>query len=306
MFPTFPDFIPLSLELKEPYNKVIGSLPPYSDVSFTTLQIWWNLNEKLSVSLLNQNLVIDYVLPIDANNSGLSLIGRNKADESIATILSYLNQNNKPVCLVHVPEFVVEEIRDRAKFDIREEPDYHEYILDSEALTKLEGHEYKLLRKKIKHFTKHVDDKHLEIKELELSLSEVQDELFKSIADWESKNSPNNDPDHSEHQALQKTFAGATTLGIKNMALYINKQLHGIIIYHRPLNGEYYVMHHLKANYETPYISDYMHHEMAKRAMGDNVSRLNIEMDLGIENLKKHKMTLRPAHFLKKYRITPL
>jgi hypothetical protein len=146
MFPTFPDFIPLSLELKEPYNKVIGSLPPYSDISFTTLQIWWNLNEKLSVSLLNQNLVIDYVLPIDANNSGLSLIGRNKVDESIATILNYLNQNNKPVCLVHVPEFVVEEISDRSKFDIREEPDYHEYILDSEALTKLEGHEYKLLR----------------------------------------------------------------------------------------------------------------------------------------------------------------
>jgi hypothetical protein len=89
------------------------------------------------------------------------------------------------------------------------------------------------------------------------------------------------------------------------MALYIDKQLHGIIIYHRPLDGEYYVMHHLKANYETPYISDYMHHEMAKRAMVDNVSKLNIEMDLGIENLKKHKMTLRPAHFLKKYRITP-
>jgi hypothetical protein len=306
MFPVFPKFIPLSLELKEPYNRTIGSFPPYSDISFTTLQIWWNLSEDLSVSLLNQNLVINYVLPNDATNSGLSLVGKINIDEAISTVFHYLKQNGKDVRLVHVPEFVVNKIVNSSKFKLHEEHDYNEYILDSSALTHLEGHEYQLLRKKIRRFGKHVDGKQLEIKELDLSLGRVQDELFRSIAEWESKNSPENDPEHSEHHAIKKAINNALPLEIKNMALFIDNELHGIIIYHRPLDKEYYVLHHLKANYDSPYISDYLYHQMAKKAVDNGVSKLNIEMDLGIENLKRHKMTLRPDSFLKKYTIIPV
>lgn len=306
MFPAFPEFLPLSLELKEPYNQIIGSFPPYSDISFATLQIWWNISEQLAVSLLNRNLVIDYTLPTDANSSGLSLVGKHNVDVSIEAVFHYLEQSHKPVRLVHVPEFVVDEISDRSKFDIIEESDYNEYILDSAALTKLEGHDYQLLRKKIKRFTKHVADKQLEIKELDLSLGEIQDELFKSMAEWESRNTANNDPEHTEHKAMRQTVSHAASLDIKSLAVYIDRELHGFIIYHRPLDKEYYVLHHLKANYETPYISDYLHHQVAKKAVDNDVTKLNIEMDLGIANLKKHKLTLRPADYLRKYTITPV
>ncbi|HSX47246.1 MAG TPA: hypothetical protein VLF63_00585, partial [Patescibacteria group bacterium] len=89
MFPTFPDFIPLNIELKDPYNSLVKSLPPYSDISFATLQTWWNLNEKLTVSLLNQNLIINYNQPFKSVGSGLSLIGTNNVDNSIETIFQY-------------------------------------------------------------------------------------------------------------------------------------------------------------------------------------------------------------------------
>jgi hypothetical protein len=304
MFPDFPEFIPLNLELKEAYNQLVDSLPPYSDISFATLQIWWNLSEQLSVSLLNQNLVIDYHQPFDAEQSGLALVGTNDVDASIAVIFDHLRQTGKKVQLVHVPEFVVDEIKNREILDITEEFDYNEYILDSSALATLEGHDYQLLRKKTKRFIREVGERQLEITALDLSLAEVQDQLFQSIAAWE-QNAPNNDPEHTEHLALKKTLSHAASLDIKNLALYIDKTLHGIMIYHQPLGKEYYVLHHLKVNYETPYISDYIHHEMAKRATKHNVPRLNIEMDLGVENLKKHKMTLRPMTFLRKYTLQP-
>jgi hypothetical protein len=305
MFPAFPEFIPLRLELKDPYNELVGSLPPYSDISFTTLQTWWNLNEKLAISLLNRNLIIHYSQPFEDDQSGLSLIGQNDIDMSIHILFDYLRQRHEAVRLIHVPEFVVQEIKDRDTFDISEETAYNEYLLDSAALAALEGHDYQLLRKKIRRFVKSVGEKKLEVAALDLSLAEVQDQLLAAISEWESKNTPDNDPDHTEHAALKKTLDHAATLDIQSLAIYIDKELHGIMIYHRPLGKEYYVLHHLKANYETPYISDYLHHEVAKKATANNVSKLNIEMDLGIENLRKHKMTLRPTGFFRKYTISP-
>jgi hypothetical protein len=305
MFPAFPDFIPLSLELKENYNRLVGDFTPYSDISFATLQTWWNLSEELAVSLLNGNLVINYQLPFDADNSGLGLVGKNHIEASIRVIFEYLKQADRKVQLVHVPEFVLEQIKDKSEFDIQEEPDYNEYILDSHALAQLEGHDYQLLRKKIRRFTREVGERPLEIKDLDLSLTEVQDQLFQSIAEW-AKDSPNNDPDNTEHLAHQKVMSHAAALDIKSLALYIDHELHGIMIYHQPLGKEYYVLHHLKVNYETPYISDYIHHKMAEQAVKNNVTKLNIEMDLGIENLRKHKQTLRPAEMLRKYTLKPI
>ena len=305
MLPSFPEFLPLTIELKEPYNQAVSSFTPYSDISFATLQTWWNVSEQLSVSLLNQNLVINYSLFHDLDNSGLSLIGRHEIDLSIDQIFDFLKQSGQASRLVHVPEFTAKAIKNPGKYAISEELDYNEYILDSDALAKLEGPEYQTLRKKIKRFGRHVGDKQLEIKSLDLTLAEVQDELFKAMAEWENKNKPRNDPANTEQQALKKALGQASELDLRNLALYIDKQLHGIVIYHQPLGKEYYVLSHLKANYQTPYISDYLHHAVAKQAQANNVTRLNIEMDLGIENLRQHKMTLRPVEFFRKYTIKP-
>jgi hypothetical protein len=293
------------LQLKDPYNRLVESLPPYSDITFATLQIWWALSEQLMVSTLNGNLVINYHIPADEMNSGLSIIGREKLDDSIVTLFHYLKGEQRTPCLVHIPEFVVKEIKRREGLSIVEEPDYNEYLLDTKALSKLEGPQYQLLRKKIKRFIRTVADRELEMRTLDMTLADVQDEVFKSIAEWQAKNDLKNDPGGNEHKALEKTLKLAPQLGIEALGLYIDRALHGVVIYHRPLGKEYVVLHHLKADYETPYISDYIHHQIAKHAAARSVTKLNIEMDLGIENLRKHKLTLRPAGFFRKYTVTP-
>src|SRR5438045_2470988 len=125
MLPTFPEFIALSLDGKEEYDKLISDYPPYSDISFATLHIWWNLDGKLRLSVLNGNLVIDYQLSTDAENSGLSLIGKNKLRESIQTIFDFLKENGQPTKLVHVPEFVIDEVGNRDGLELTEELDYN-------------------------------------------------------------------------------------------------------------------------------------------------------------------------------------
>lgn len=305
MFSNFPEFLPLTIEFKEAYNNAVKDYPPYSDISIATLQIWWNLENKLSVSVINNNLVINYNQPFDKNGSGMSLIGTNHIDDSIDTIFSYLKNQGTSIRLVHVPEFVVDNIRSRDSLNITEEPDYHEYILDSKSLSSLEGHQYKGLRHRINRFNKETAGKELELKSLDLSLADVREKLLVSLFMWEKKHFPNNDPDKTEHLALKTSMESQEALDIKNLALYIDGELHGIVIYHRPLGKEYYVLHHLRVNYDTSYITDYLHQKMAAKAVKENVPSLNIEMDLGIDSLKIHKMRLKPSRFLKKYTITP-
>src|SRR5690349_11349481 len=105
MLPDFPDFMPLTLDHKDMYNQLVAEYPPFSDISFTNLHIWWNLDGKLAASHLNSNLVLNYSLPFDSDHSGYGLIGTNKIDESLQAIFDELKKRGLPVRAVNVPEF---------------------------------------------------------------------------------------------------------------------------------------------------------------------------------------------------------
>ena len=305
MLPKFPTFVPLNLEDKEKYNTIIADHPPYTDFLFATLHIWWNLGDQLSISSTHKNLVINYYQPFDKENTGLCLIGKEKIDESIKDIFEYLKKENKPIRLIHVPEFVIKNIIDKKNLIIKEEKDYAEYILDTEQLSKLEGHKYYDLRYQVKRFMREVDGKPLEIRSLDLSLQNNKEEIKNYISKWEKENPTHNDPGHTEKLALEKSLSNAVDLELENIAVYIDGELYGIVIYHRPLKKEYYVLHHMKVSYNIPFISDYIYHQLAKKAQNEGVSLLNIEMDLGNEKLKRHKLRLSPVTFFKKYTISP-
>ncbi len=305
MIPDFPIFTTLNIDLKDHYNNLIENYIPYSDITFTTLQIWWNLNDELKVSKLNKNLVISYTQPFENESSGLSLIGLDQIDSSINILFNYLEKNKLNQRIIHVPEFVISSINNPETFIINEENDYHEYILDANELVNLNGSDFQTLRKKIRRFNKSVENKKTEIRNINLKNKHVQLKLLDTIDLWNKQNLKNNDPDKTELLALNKLFSNIDYLDIENLALYIDEKLEGIVIFHQPLNSEYIIMHHLKALYRYPFITDYIHHEMAKLAIKRKVSKLNIEMDLGLESLKKHKSSLRPTDYLKKFTILP-
>ncbi len=305
MLPDFPDFAPLALEDKDEYNRLVQDYLPFSNISFASLHIWWNLEGKLAMSSLNGNLVIYYHISYDPKNTGYSLIGRHDPDSSIDALFDYLRGKQEPVRLVHVPDFVIEKIEHKDRYVIEEEPDYNEYILDSRALASLEGSNHSRTRRKVKRFLREVEDSRLEIKALDLSSEDAKQRLFEAITAWEESQPSRNDPGHTEHQALRKTLAHAEALDIRHLGLYIDGKLSAVILYHSSPDKQYYILNHLKVDYSIPYIFDYMTHHIADRAVRDNVKFLNMEMDLGIENLRQHKLGLRPVEFFRQYSVRP-
>jgi hypothetical protein len=305
MLPDFPHFSRLTPKDKDIYNKATADYPPYSDILFSTLHIWWNIYEKLAVALLNGNVVIRYHLPDDEVNSGYCLVGKHNIDNSIRTIFDYLKNQHEPLRLVHVPKFVIDEIKDKGNFNIKEELGYNEYILDSKSLAEVKGSDFGHIRTQINRFLREVEGRNVEHKTLDLSLVETHDHLFEAIREWEKTHPPKNDPDRTEHEALKKTLANATALDIESLALYVDGKLHGFILYHQPQTKDHFVIHHLRFDYSIPYTSDYITQHLAKRAVDRDVPYINMEMDLGKENLRRHKMKLKPVDFFRKYTVTP-
>lgn len=303
IFADFPEFTPLHLTHKEEYERLIAEHPPYSDILFPTLHIWWNLGGQLSISLIKNNLVINYHIPFDPANSGYGLIGRHHIDESTINILDHLKSKGSEARLVHVPEFVIDAMHQRDTFKLIEERDYGEYVLGTEALSNLSGKTYASLRYRINNFKRGVEDKNLVEKSLDLSHHSVQEEIYDRVLEWEKLYPTHNDPNRSEHLAMKQSLTNAAYLGLENLAIFINGELCGIAIYSRSPGKSDYILHHIKANYGVRYITDYMHHRLASIARDNGIDFINIEMDLGIENLRNHKITLKPIKFLKKYTV---
>lgn len=302
--PKFPDFYSLSLGDKKKYEELIAEYPPVSDISFATLHIWWNLEGKLGISNINENLVLNYSLPFDADNSGYSLIGKHAVDQSIDSIFLYLKEHRQAQKLVHVPEFVIDEIRNKQNLLIKEENDYHEYICDSQQLASLEGHDHSRIRRKVNRFLREVEEKKVELKELDLSDQEIKKIIHQSIEQWQPERMAENDRGGIGIKAIKETLDHSHHLETRNLALFIDGQLQGIILYHLSHDNKHYIVTHLRVDYTVPFIFDYLTNQIAVKATNDDIPYLNMEMDLGLEGLRQHKLGLRPVGLLRKYTIS--
>lgn len=300
----FPTFHPLMVSDQSHYTETIKHHPPVSDIAFSTLLIWWNFENKLKVSSLNDNLVIHYFQPFDAENSGLSLIGTNAIDQSIVEIFDYQKSSHQYPKLIHVPEFVIGNLKFPEKYNLVEEPDYHEYILDSSALYLLDGASHGKNRRRVGKFIRETEGRKLEVIEHDLSQPANQQLLFTKIQEWGNTFGAKNDPTRTEEEALKITLSLASSLGISNLCLYVDDELYGVALYESTGDNKYLILHHLKVNYSIPKIFDYMTMLVAKYAHEHDIPYINMEMDLGLESMREHKMGLRPINFLKKFTVT--
>jgi len=300
MFTTFPIFTELNLQDREEYESLVQHLPPLSDISFVTLMIWWH--KHLKISLLNGNVVV-YYKQDNEEDSGLCLAGVNEIDKSIDEILTYLKQENRPPKMIHLPEFVIGGIKDKTKFKIEEEPNYHEYIVPVSNIYPLEtaliGQRYKINR-----FSRELLPVRVEVKTLELKDKQNQNLLLNTALEWHNKFGSPNDTDNYEQQALEVSVRNTANLGLHNVCLYLEGQLSGFVINHLSIDKKYVIGNHMKFRRDVPRIVSFLQYLSAEQANELGASFINFEMDLGIPGLRRHKQDLHPTDYFKKFSIT--
>ncbi len=301
---TFPQFKPLTLDDKDLYTELVKDFPPVSDLSFSTLMIWWNFQNSAAISQLDDNILINYELPGDESNSGLSLVGTHEIDASLRAVFAQQRADNQPQRVVHVPQFVVDRIENPCDFSIINERDYDEYIVPVSQLYPLDNLNHNM-RRKVKKFLVTTEDAKVEVKSLDLTDVVNQELLLNASYAW-WRAAGHNDKDGNERVAMKIAVENAEMLEMHNVCLFINNELHGFLMYQISHDKQYAIMNHLKVSYQYPRIFDFLTYKGAGEFAKRGIPFANFEMDLGIEGLRTHKLELKPTSFFKKYTITPL
>lgn len=301
-FKTFPEFSKLTLADRDAYEALIAQYPPISDISFATLLLWWNPLGDLAVSLLNDNLVIAYWLPGGEKMSGLSVVGTNKMDESICTILDHLRERGDPVRLVHVPEFVMSYIEHPELFRFEGERDLDEYIV---ALSKFYplSHLISYRRMRVRKFITNVAERRVSVRQIDLTQHANQRLLVDSVAKWPRRGI--NQLTQLARDALQMAVADSEPLGVENICLFIDDSLHAFALYQQPADKRYIIFNQAKMSYAFPHLFDYMVYAFSWWFTEQGVTYVNLDVDYNVPMLRIVKLALGPENYFRKYIIRP-
>lgn len=302
-FSQFPEFSKLKLKDRAAYESYIKDYPPIYDISFPGLMSWWNPLDNMAVSELNGNLVIPYWLPGDEENSGLSLVGTKKIDESICTIFDHLREKGEPVRLINVPEFVLSYIRYHDLYDFTEERDRNEYVIPLShfyPLKNMAPHWQRVVARLIHFF----EDKRIVVNSLDMDIKNDKELLTSAAREWRTKNKIN-DFGSIEGDSIEAYINNSLTLGIDNLALFVNGKLWGFCLYQTSKDKKTVIMKHIKATHRLACGFEVLGYLFGKRLTEQGFSYVNLGPDYNIHSLRMFMLTLGQSNFFRKYKIEP-
>lgn len=298
--PSFPLFKSLDVSDKEWIEKITTAYPPFSDFNFTSLHCW-NGNDQTSVSLLNNNLVIrmkDYT----SNNIIYSIIGHNQINQTVDTFFNSDLFRNTPPKLQLIPETNLQTEKEVfANYRIEEDPNQFDYIYDLDELSKMEGGEFHNKRNLANRFEK---ENEFTVEIYESLDKNIHEQIIDLVHLWAERKLRSLSDFEDELKAIGNTIEITHLTRLVIITLFVNKKMIGFTI-SELLSNDYCIIHFEKTDPNFKGISEYLMRKTAEILKSRGYHYLNYQQDLGIEGLRKSKMSYGPKFFLKKYTISP-
>lgn len=302
MIPLFPRFKRLDLSDKSDIESFTQLYPPYSDHNFTGL--WSYDTENLTqISQLNGNLVIkaqDYTDLL----LFYTLLGVEKIDATIQTLLQLTQTQAVKSYLKLVPESVVEKIANPSQFLIQKDRDNFDYIIDADQFVALEGHDFHSKRKDLNHFLDEHRDAFSYVP-LNLADDHHQKDILGLFNEWNIQAGKDAQESIHELRATLKIFSGVGRLNLHAFGIRISGKLVAYLIA-EVVHDSYAVLHFGKWDYRYKGIGTAMQHHSIEKLRSLGCHYINFEQDLGIVGLRNAKELCNPAFYLEKYTISAL
>ncbi len=300
MIPIFPVFKHLDRDDEIELKKITNNFDPYSDFDFAAL--WsWNIQDKVQISNLNDNLVI--IFPEHQSGKLIySYLGNNKLGETLQEIFSRPIIAGVPVESIElVPEVSLFGI-DLNKYVVEIDLDSCDYIYDTSEHAELAGRKYNTKRR-LSHKFK-VDYPDVVVKLLDLTDEKIHSQIISVNDTWIQNKSDSFNQSHFviETQALNR-FLSAKFSETHAVGIYKNEKLIAYDLMTMASKG-YAISHFSKTTPGLIGLNEFLIHEVAKNLKATGIKFINAEEDLGITNLRFTKNSYRPINFLRKYKIT--
>lgn len=265
---------------------------------FTTLYMWKDLyNTKYYVEEDFAIVAGEY------ENKGfiiLPLAKKENMNKAFDFIIKNFEKQHKQIHLKAINKEVVEYLQSvyGDRFEYIEERNNFDYIYDGESLRTLAGRKNQKKRNHLNSFVKEYGDR-AEYKKLEEA---DFDECINLLKEW-SKDKEESIELDSEFKAIKRIFKNYEKLRdtLKISGIYIDSKLEAFSI-GEMLNDNMAVIHVEKANADIRGLYPYINQQFLLNEFSD-VEFVNREEDLGIEGLRKAKLSYHPVKFAEKYTV---
>lgn len=204
---------------------------------------------------------------------------------------------NKPlrICGVTKKGFDIIDSLFKGEFTAQLDRDNSDYIYSSEKLINLSGKKYHQKRNHLARLNDYKWEYH------DISDNDFDDCISFSTLNYNYKNGENSQSSIAEQYAINTYFNYFHELGLKGGIIKINDKIAAMTIGEK-LNSNTFCVHIEKADtrYQGIYVG--INNSFAKSAASD-CKFINREEDLGIEGLRRSKLSYHPEFILEKYEI---
>ena len=221
-------------------------------------------------------------------------IGNSEPTEAIEYLIDYSKSKGECLKFVNVTkefkDFLEEKFPDR--FDFVENRAFADYIYSVDDLINLSGKKYHKKRNHLSNFKKRYNYAFEQITSANLH------ECFEMYEVWLKNKNAENDENYDEYSAIKRAFDNFEKLGFVGGALRVDGKIEAFTM-GEALTSETFCTHIEKAN--TDIVGSYaaINNEFAKNCLA-TFKYVNREEDMGIEGLRKAKLSYYPAILLEK------
>ena len=291
------DFKPLELKDKKVFDRFLSEeYPEISELTFTNLFMWRHKYCPLWAEVKGCLLIT--LTPDHETSFGLQPVGSGDKEDALDALCTALEEGVGNARICRVSEDFVQRHVDTKRFDCTLDQNQSDYVYATQDLIKLAGRKYHKKKNLLNRFFKN----HI-FQYCKLDLERVENFLDMQES-WCRIRECAEDPGLlSEDYAIRDALIHFGDLDYEGGAIEMNGRLEAISI-GEMLNPETAVIHIEKANPEIPGLYAAINQLFCQKAWSD-VPYINREQDMGIEGLRKAKLSYHPHHLVKKYVVTP-
>jgi hypothetical protein len=291
------EFKTLTLEDKKLFDFYIK---PYkfltSEYSFTSLFIW-RKGLDIQYTVYKDTLIIKKY-DFDGKSHFMQPIGYKSEDleEIVQTLEKYKRIQKMDYLFKDAETPFIEELRSlyADKLIILEDRDNFDYLYESEKLTSLSG---KKLHGKKNHFNNFIKNNEYRVESL---TDETVQDCIKTAREWCNKSDCKGYLLY-ESKAIEELLKNKASLDFQGMLVYVNDKLSAFTIGEK-VNEDMAIIHIEKADTTINGLYAFINKSFVETYFSA-VSLINREQDLGIEGLRKSKLSYHPIKLEPKYAV---
>lgn len=266
-----------------------------SDMLFGNLYIW-HFSRDISYAILNDCLVIKTKFPNEKYPFIFYPLGLGDRQKTIKDVMDYFLSNNMKFAIKSLEPYQKYELEKNMPniFDISPNRDRFDYIYNVSDLINLNGRK---LHSKKNHLNKFLNLYPNFVYERIDSSNAI--DVFESYVEWFNKNPNITDGLRNEFIGIESTLRNFNMLDMKGGVIKIDNKIAAFTLGEQ-INSNSVVIHIEKANTFYEGIYQAINQQFLCNEWNE-MEFVNREEDLGIEGLRRAKMTYNPIRFVEKF-----